>query len=414
MKHFGSVLAFSAGALAFPATGQEAGGQTTRFVFDQSLEVVRNPDLTPGGDDTETLSVSRFAYQYSSKTRRDEFTFDLGSALRVPLSEGSDDIDFDETSASVSYVHRAPGTRLSATGSITYRDLKYLRSYDLDEDDDINILNGTGNRTVGSLRLSADFMEDRRFGWGAEFGTSAIRYSNLSVGSTYVDVDRADAALKARFDLTQVTTLISRFGFSQSQEEGSSRRRTDSASFGISHARPTGELRGSLSFESPDTSQDRTSLTLGQTYNFDERGRISYDLGATFGDNSSTYWVGRLDYRYDLAPQSQVRATLNRQVSDADDGAVVIRTLGSLGYNMSLGPMTGLGIDLRYLDRDAISGTGGDYQEYGVSVTVDHKLTKNWNLNVGVGHTTRDEIGLQSASSDSVFFSLKRAWGGKL
>ena len=416
MRYIGSFLALGTGAVSLavslPAIGQEVGGRTSSFEFDQNVEVVNNPELNPGSANTETLSVSRFAYTLASKTRNDEISLRLQTAYRVPLGGSNVGSGLDETGAYFDYAKRSASTNMSVHASSTYRDLRYLNSFDLDGDDDISRVNGSGGRINNRVSLSGDFRENKAFGWGGTVGASAIRYSDLSAGSTYVDADRYNASLRARFDLNNRTRLSTRFGLRETQEVGNQSFKTYSADIGMNYARPTGELRSALSFAWPDGSPDRVSFTVGQTYNFSPRSQISYDVGGTFSSGDDTNLTGQVEFSYDITKTSQASANFSRQVSDADDGSAVVRTIGQFGYGMALSPLTQLSMDLRYLDRDTLGSTD-DMKEYGVSVSVQHRLTDDWNLDLGVSHTTRNEFGQATADSNSVFVALKRVWKAK-
>ncbi len=416
MNHLGKSLTLFAGLISLsvssPAAGQDTGGKTMRFELSERVEAVRNPTLNPGQDDSEILSTTNLGYELSSKTRSDELSLRLQAALRVPLGSSSDDPDIDDTGATLSYRHIAPGATFTALASIRRRDLSYLKSFDLDDDDDIDALNNTGDRINSSLQFGVEVGEDRPFGWGASVGASQVRYKNLGAGSTLTDYDSENATLTGRFDLSQVTQLTSSLSYSQSQEEGSSRLRTYGANFALSYLRDTSEYRTSLSFAWPDQSNDRVTLTVGNTTQFSDRGQISFDVGGTFSDGGSTQFVGRLDYQNQLTPNSNARVNIQRQVSDASDGAVVLRTRGQVGYDYSVTPLATLAFDLRYLERENLSN-GSDLEEYGVSVSVNRQLTTDWLLTVGLGQTSRKETGLATAKSETIYFSIGRAWTGR-
>ena len=415
MNHRGKNLTLFAGLISLsvsPVAGQDTGGRTMRFDLSERVEAVRNPTLNPGQDDSEILSTTNLGYELSSQTRSDELSLRLQAALRVPFGSSSDDPDIDDTGATLRYRHIAPGATFTTLASIRRRDLAYLRSFDLDEDDDIDALNNTGDRINSNLQFGVDFGQDRPFGWGASVGASKVRYKNLGAGSTLTDYDRENATLTGRFDLSEVTQLTSSLTYSQSQEEGSNRLRTYGANFALSHLRETSEYRTSLSMAWPDQSADRVTLTVGNTTQFSDRGQISFDIGGTFSDGGSTRIVGRLDYQNQLTPNSNARANLQRQVSDASDGAVILRTRGQIGYDVSLTSLTTLAFDLRYLERENLSN-GSDLEEYGVSFSVNRQLTSDWLLTVGLGQTTRKETGLATAKSETVYFSIGRAWTGR-
>lgn len=416
MRYLGTSLTLVAGLIALPAGSQETGGIIASFEFLQRVESVRNPDLDPGQADTEIISTSNFAYTLESRTRQSDLSLRLHTALRAPLAGSNDDTDFDNSGAILRYTHRAPGARIYVYGLLNHRELAYLRSFDLvDENtiiDDTGDLGGTGTRTNARLRLDAQFRENQRFGWGFNFGTATVHYKNLSAGSSLRDVDSYNAAVNTRFDLNPKVQLTSRFSYSQSEQEGSAQTRTQGADFGLTVQRPIGELRSALSFAWPNQSADRVSWTVGAARDLKQGGRISFDIGGSFADGRDTAVVGRFDYLHQLSKVSQVSMNLNRQVSDGSDGSVVLRTTGRLGYGLALSDLTSLNFDVNYLNRDTLNSTD-ELTEYGVSLSVSHQLTREWNLNAGVSRTERDEFGSARATSDAVFFSLQRAWDAK-
>lgn len=415
MKHLGKTLTLCAGLAALPAGGQETGGKTARFEVLQRLEAVRNPDLDPGEDETETLSTTTLAYTVQSKTLRDDLSLRLQTALRLPLSGGSDDPELDNSAAVLRYVHTAPGTRLSASAAIRRRELARLQALELVEDDavidDLDDLSSSGTRTSGTLQLGAQFGEDRPFGWGWTAGAGAVRYSGLSATSSLRDVDSFNTALTGRFALTPVLQMTSRLRYSQSKEDGSARTTTYGADAGLTFTRPASELRSAVSLAWPDQSADRLGLTVGGSWQLQREGIVSLDLGGSFADGGDTALIGRFSYQQQLSRSSLLRAELDRQVSDGSDGSVLLRTTGQIGYGIAVTSLTDLNFDLRYLERDTLNSSD-DLTEYGLSASLNRQLTKDWSMGVGLSHTARDENDRAEASSEALFFTLKRAWGG--
>lgn len=415
MQHLGKTLTLCAGLAALPAGGQETGGKSTRFEFLQDVETVRNPDLDPGQDETETLSTTTLAYTIQSRTRRDDLSLRLQTALRLPLSGNSGDPELDDSGAELRYAHTAPGSRLTAYASLRRFELDNLQALDLVDDDgvidDLDDLSSSGTRTSGTFQLGAQFGENRPFGWGWTAGAATVRYSGLSADSTLQDVDSVNAALTGRFNLTPVLQLTSRLRYSQSDEDGSPRTSTRGADAGLVFSRPAGELRSALSLSWPDQSADRVALTFGGTRKLGEQGQVSLDLGGSFADGSDTSVIGRFGYQHQLSRSSLLRAQLNREVSDASDGSVLLRTTGQLGYGIALTSLTDLNFDVRYLDRDTLDSSE-EITEYGVSASLSRQLTDEWSLAVGVSRTSRDENGSARATSEALYFTLKRAWTG--
>lgn len=415
MKHLGKTLTLCSGLVALPAGGQETGGKTTRFEVLQQFEAARNPDLNPGEDGTETLSLTTVAYELRNKTRRDDLSLRLQTSLRLPLSGSDDDAELDDSRAVLRYVHTAPGTQLSAYGSLHSRELAHLNALDLVDDDsvndDISDFSSTGTRISSTIRLGGQFREDRPFGWGWTLGAGKVRYSDLSAGSTLEDSDSVNAALNGRFDLNPVLQMTSRLRYSRSDEENSPRTITRGADFGLVFSQPASELRSALSLEWPNQSTDRVALTFGGTRQLNDRGEISLDMGSSFIDGGSTYLIGQLDYRQQLSNTNLLRARLDREVRDASDGSVLLRTVGQLGYGVALTPLTDFNFDMRYLDRDTLDSSD-ELQEYSLVASLDHQITQDWSLIAGVSHTTRKENGNADATSESVFFTLKRVWDG--
>lgn len=412
MNNRGISLTLLAGIIALPVSSQETGGKSMRFELSERVEAVSNPKLNPGQDGSEFLSTTNMAYELSSKTRRDELSLRLQGALRVPFGGSTDDPGIDDTGARLQYTYTAPDVSLSALALIRKRDLEYLQSFDLDDDDDIDTLNNTGDRINSRLQVGVNVWEDRPFGWGVSVGSSKVRYSNLGAGSTLTDYDREDATLTGRFALSAVTELNASLTYNNNQEQGSASFKTYGANFALSHLSNTSEFRTGLSMAWPDQSGDRVSLTVGNTTQFNDLHQISFDVGGSFTDGGSTYLIGRVDYQNQLTRNGRARANVERQITDASDGAVILRTRGELGYDLDLSPLTNMAFDVRYLERDNLSANT-ERREYGVSVSVNRQLTEDWVLTVGVGQTSRKETGLADAKSESLYFSIGRAWTGK-
>lgn len=417
MQHLGKTLFLCTSLVALPAAAQDRAGKSTRLELLQRVETVRNPDLNPGQDDTETVSTTRLAYTIKSKTHRDDLSLRLNAALRLPLSSSdSSDAELDEAGATLRYVHTAPGVRFSTYAAVQRRELSRLNAFDLVDDDsiigDIDDLDGSGTRTNANIRIDAQFRDDRPFSWGVTLGASRVRYTSLSAGSTLENADSYTAALNGSFDLSSTTQLTTRVSYIQSEEDNSARTKTYGADFGLVVSRPSSELRGSISFAWPDQSADRVAITVGHTRELSETSQISFDVGGSFENGGETSLVGRFGYQKLLPGGHQIQAQLDRVVQDSTDGSAFLRTTGQVGYMIPLGPLTGLNFDARYLERDTI-GSNDELSEYGISASINRQLTSDWVLQVGLSHTSQDETGNATATSDAVFFTLQRAWDGK-
>lgn len=417
-----SGIVVSAGLIA-PALGQQRGGFTSTFSIQNGAEVTRNPTLTPGNDDVRTVLNTDLSYAVRTQTRGTQLELAAGARLRYAFGDvaASDEgFDIGRETVSLTYANQAPRARFDAFVQYFREDLSFLDATDLIELDDGNIsvtedftdITGTGTRESITYRLSAQFDEDGPFGWGVTISGRDLNYSDVS-SAGLVDSTTFNTAVNAHFDITPTLRIDSRVRYLKRETDAIDTTSTTSLSLGATAVRSDDfSVRGLLTFAAPDNNDNRLSVTGGFTARPSDRSRISVDVGASFSDDFDTRLIGRLSYDLQPTTKSRFNIQLNTDVTDSIDDEVVVNTVALLGADFELTPVSSLSFDAVFANEDALV-LGEDQTEFSASVQLNRQLTKDWQMSVGVSHTSRRETGISSANSEAIFVNFGRSWNGK-
>ena len=404
-------------ALGLPAAAQEAGGKRMRLDLSQGLRVTTNPDLDPGGDETETLATTDLGFTISTETRRASLAMTLGAQLVGELGDDSDGLEFDRPSARLDYGYRGPGAELGAFASIDRQNIDYLRALDLIElqdgsfevPEDLDDLEGSGYRVSSRVGVNGDFGRDDLFGWGFDLRGSDLSYEDVTTDQLE-DRRRYNARFYSHMDLTRTLRLTGRLRYMLSDKEGASATDTTEYGLGLTALRPTGQYRAAVSFATPDRAEDRVTVTAGVTQELGRTGEISLDLGASSIRDDETELVATLAFEMQPTRTSRVTAYLDREVGQDSDGETILSTTARAGWQMTYDPLTQFGLFATYADTEYL-GEGDDTSQLGLNASMDRQLTRDWQLSVGAGRTLRDDSDF--AASNSVFLTMSRDWDGR-
>ena len=412
-----------AATLMAPAFGQERGGLSTVFTLGSGIETTVNPTLTPGGNETRTLVNTDLGVTLSSVTRQSEIELSASGRLRYSFDDvGTVDkgLSFGRQTLGLSYAHRAPRARLSATFRYLRDDLSFLDPVDLvniddgsiDLSDDFTDLRGTGTRESFTYRLRADFDQDGPFGWGASISGTELNYTDTTSPSL-TDRSTFNAALNAHLNLTPTLRLNSRLGYSERSTDTTPTASTTTFGLNLTAVRSDAfSVRAGMTFDAPDTSDDRLAVTAGFTTAPSPQSELSLDLGAVFSDAFDTQLTGRLNYDVQLTRTSRFNAQFSTDVTDSTDNNVVINTAALVGLDVELTPVSSFSFDAVYAEKEQVA-TGSDTTEFSASAQINRRLNRDWQVSFGVSQTRRSETGVGSATSEAVFVNLGRSWVGR-
>lgn len=406
------------------ALSQESSGLVAGLRIDNSFEATRNPTLTAGNDDVRSTFNTSLGFSLSSITERAQLEFSAGADLRYSfgdVSSSDEGFTFGGPYLGLNYAYQTP--RASFSSAVTYSrdDLSFLSGSSLVEDstgevtisDDFGDLTGTGTRENLSYRVSAQFDEDRVFGWGATVSGNVLNYSDI-VSTTLDDSSTFNALLNARFDIAPTIRIDTGLLYAQGNTDSTDLTSTTTFNVDVTAVRSDNlSLQAQLGFAFPDDGSERISLTGGLTATPTAQSNFSANAGVVISDEFDTEIVGRLNYRVQPTSTSQFDFALNSTVTDAVDGGVVLDTTATAGADFALTSLTSLSFDAAYAQQRDLA-TDTDDSELSSSLQLNRQLTRDWQLSVGASSTTRWEDGSDSATAQALFVSLGRSWQGGL
>lgn len=430
MKHnlFVGHTALATGILAFvlsaPAVGQQTGGVTTEFTLSQGFETQSNPTLAPDNNDVRSVFNTDLGFSIASVTRRSEIRLGLGARARYAFGDLDSDekgFDFGRENANLRYRYTAPDFSLTANLRYLQDDVSFLDFEDLitvDDggniiiDEDATEISGSGTRRNITYRLSAQFREDQRFGWGASFSGSDLTYSDVTSASLE-DTSSRNAALNAHFEFTPTLRLDSRLSHTTRDTDGSTEGSTNALSLNLQAVRSDAfTLRSGLTFANPDTNASRTTATIGAQLRPSELSQLTFDIGGTVSDDFNTELEARLNYRVQPTSQSVFEVSINSGITDNNDNEQVRSTVGTIGYDLALTSLSRLSLDMFFVDENVLA-TDATTGETSARIQYSRQMNKDWVLAVGANYINRRETGQSDATSEELFINISRAWSGR-
>jgi len=407
------------------AQGAPGMGQEQSFSLSQGFETTRNPEREAGReDDRRSLATTDLSYGLSSTTRRASLGVTMGLRLvgaTGDLGTGEEEgFEIDRPRLAFRHSYAAPAASFRTTGSVERRNIGFLERLDLIENedgtievpDDIDDLEGTGFRNNARLGFSADFGENRPFGWGVSVTGSSLTYDEVE-GSALRDSTRAGAQAYGRFDLTPVLSLRTGLGYTLRTEEGEDDTRTETYDAVLTQRRAdNGALRAGISLDVPEDKDRRLTLFVGASEEIDDLRSFDVNLGTTMAESGEARLVASIAYNQALSRTTAFTAGINREARDTSGNETVLDTAARLSLSHSLSRQSGVDFGLVYGARENFT-TDADTSDLAVSLGYTHDLTRDWSLSVGASHIWRDETDIDTTTSDRLFFSIGRSWNSR-
>jgi hypothetical protein len=437
-------------ALAGAALGQDDGGTLITFGIRPELSYDDNLGLNPASRGGSTVLDTRLSFGFASRTRNQTLSLDLSDTLRF-----SDGPDGDETGSvdprlGFLYSRESARSRLEVTASYQETDLGLLSS-DTDPQlvvdpvtGELTISTGTGRRATASAALHFETGIDaplgatldlRHTGWdydstdpdltdgrsdslsaGLRLAFSPVLTGRLTVTASQSESDDAvDTVLESRrvtlgldYQLDPATRVSLGFGPGEAVTDttaGRSEERGTTAS--VSIERELGNGRVGLSYgREVTTAGSRDSLQLSRALEL-PRGRLSFVLGASQGEEGDPDLIGHVDYAQVMA-RGEFRLALDRSVVSDSDGNDVLSTRLSAGMTQQLTALSALHLDLGYARVEETGlGLTSTSEQSDLELSWQRQMPQDWMLSAGYRYRqTSDEAG--TASSNAVFLNLGR------
>ena len=223
----------------------------------------------------------------------------------------------------------------------------------------------------------------QRATFGASYATDAATALTFSLGYTRVDKTQTFAA---------IPVLV--------------RQNGTNGSLGLTRELSNGTVGVLLTHDVSVYSGSYTDILLSRSMDL-PTGTLAISIGPSLQSGGSTSVVGSLDYNQTLSMGS-ISATASRRVNrdqNAESGREVTRVI--LGAQRPLTPVSTFGIGFDYVS--VASNVIGDTSSRSrLSLTYSRDLPQDWQLRGGYAHIYDKQQLQGSATSNSVFLTLKK------
>ena len=354
-----------------------------------------NPGLTPVSSGQTSSIGLNLSFGLVSETASSSLTLNGSAGLTAASGTGSSGLT--SPTLALAYTQTTAAADFTLNGSVSAVDLATTR--------DVNdFVIGTGSRRTANLATSITWGKTAPLGFGLNAAITDVSYYN-SPGPGLIASQTLLVGANARADLSPVLRFDLGLSDSRFTQPGLPSRDTIGLDAGLTLQRPQGEL--ALHLAASDTPDGQR-----QTLRFDQRidlaaGTLSYSLGATRGVTDTTRVIGSLDYAQDLA-QGALTLGLRRTVgASAVTDAETVQSSAALGYNHAVTPRATLALALNWAEQ-VDSATNLATANTSLAATWTQALPQDWALDLGLTHRLRDQDGVGTGRSDSVFLELRR------
>ncbi|WP_135502472.1 hypothetical protein [Roseovarius aestuariivivens] len=455
MKKWLAVPAAISGILAVvthPLLAQEDGGLSATLDISQRFESTSNLGLDVPSNGTTSLATTSLGFNLTSRTSTQRLSLSARGVFREGDFPAGSDIStgFADPRVSLRYARESYNAAFNFSGSFQQTDVDFARSLtdfvnedgELELPEDFEDLQGTGQRNRFSFSTSLDTGRDAPLGVTFSAGVSGTRYSNVSANSlTDTTRTRLGVTTRLRFNPSTTGRVALKFDRFDDDDALNTQRDTYSINFGVSNTLANATVvdaeLGYVNIETRDTNGNETDagvigrigvsrdllngsanasiatsrdqagnrITLQGGRSFDlPSGSLSASLGLTSFEGDSPDVVGSLNWRHVL-PSSTLSARINRRVSTNKDDEERIATSATFSFTQQINTVSSVALSADYgLSEDTAASTSTSLT--GVTISYNRALTEKWGYNVGVTHRLRDETGVGTADSTSVFFGL--------
>lgn len=424
-----------------------------RFGVEGRLSHASNLGLEVPDEGGTTRATTYLTFGLDTSTRTQSLVLDMGVGLQAAQRPGPDDgTDIVDPYVQLAYRREAANSELSLRAHYRRTEVDTLRNLgefinedgELDLPDDLGDLIGTGWRNRYGAKARLDLGTSAPLGLSLRAGLDRTSYSGTSDPDLFDSRTQSlEAVLRARLAPVTEGTLSAGRTLYQAEDPEETRRETTTAALGLTHElSPTMTLTGAVGYAAIDTREfgvttreegptaqvgleiERPNGTLGTdlalsrdqngqrlTFTVDRAmdlptGALAAMIGVTRAEDHDPELIGALDWRHDL-PRGAFSVRAERK-SRSDDNDQITTTALILGYDHELSAVSGITLGASYA---RIEDTGdNDVDRAHLSAAYVHALTPDWNMNVGLSWTMRDEETVGRATSEEVFVSLSRAF----
>lgn len=397
---FPAALIAALGSGAMAQQSAKGGGLELTAGIALRFETNDNINLKPGSPDSRQKLSTILSFGVLSETRTKRFALDLSGQLRYQDGSGATRhrYGFEKPVISLAYNQHSAAARFEFTASLRETDLS-----DITDAATFLTLDGTRRKALVETRL--DLRDNKPLGFGM-----FARVEDVSYGGTaaplQVGYQRTTVGASARMDINDASRLNINLSHSLYDDDTAGpTRATNNLTAALNIDRNFGAATGTLGFTDTENGH-RVTASAGHSLVL-PYGEQSFSVGVTRGTTGTIYAIGTLDLAYDL-PRGQLRAAMNRRVSNNDSiDTEELMTNLSFSYLQELSPLSDLRLDFTWSENDQ-TRVATSMTNTSIGLTYKYDLLQDWQLTAGYKHKIRQVSGLNRASSNFVFFQLKR------
>lgn len=393
-----SALAAAAAVLVGPVdrVALQAGPLLT---FDLGLRVESdsNVDLTATRKAPRHGAQLRFGLGLVSETEISKLAFSANGALAAYGGRGARGDGLVTPALQLRYDRGVADADLNLRLGWSETDLDRL------DPDALDLASG-GRRRLGEIGGAITWGKTAPLGFGLRASSEVARYIDAP-GQTDYRTDRVGASLRA--DLTEALTLDLDLSHQIYRPEGRRDRRSTSARLGLTLARPTGSLTAGIGLD--DTPEGgRQRLNFGQVID-QPLGQIAWTLGAVRDSRGRVRATGDLSWERAL-PEGAFGVKLSRDVtSSTTTDRETLQNRLAVNFRRQLTQTGGLQVGASWSE-SRYSDTGTKITGTQISASWYQELTRDWALDLGYAHRSRETEFAPRTRSDMVYLELRRSF----
>lgn len=397
------IAASGSGAMAQQSTA--GGGIELTAGIALRFENNDNIGLSSGSPDSRQKLSTILSFGVLSETRSQRFSLNLHGRLRYQDGSGATKAvsRFEKPVISLGYTQSSAAARFEFTA-----DFREINLSDIP--DNVTLLTLDGTRRRATVEAHLNLREDQPLGFGVFARAEDVGYGGAAA-PLQVGYLRTTVGGSVRMDINAASQLNIDLSHAVYDDDTvGPTRTTDSLTAALNIDRKSGTLTGMLGFTDTENGQ-RITASVGHSLVM-PYGEQSFSVGVTKGTTGTLHAIGSFDLAYDL-PRGQLSAGLSRRVTNSDSlDFEELRTDLSLSYLQNVSPLSDFRMGITWSEKDQ-TRTATSMENTSIGLTYTYNPSQDWQFSAGYKHRIRQVLGLNTASSNSVFLQLKREIKGR-
>lgn len=412
-----AICAVLAAGLAVPLgawaqqTGERGGMWSQLRLTERFLtrDTTSPDDLVDG---TSNQAITSLAYSFTTETRTEKLTFDIGGNYRFIDGPATDGLEGEFTSPDLRlrYDQVAAGASFTVVASARQDDLADVSPLSVSNSagealpTDIADLQEGGTRTELGFNSRLTLRDDAPFGVELGFVVNDISYADLPAGSALRDGITARTDVTGRFDISPVlqTRLGVRYRYAKTDGAAQTDRYAITGSATL--AQPNGAY--TLSADHADGDGGAVSnLSVGRSFELPQT-KTNLALGMTRAGEDTFFVTGAAGLEHDFgsdSPFGPLSLSADRSVSVTASSTAQVLTSLSLGGSYVISPVARLRLTAELGQAEEVA-TGDTVTLSEVALALNYDISRDWRAAADVRAKQRDPS--DSTATESTTFGV--------